>query len=71
MPKKISAAQARATLPRILDDVEKGKSIVIYRYNRPMAIVSPCPERKRRSRCDDSALEKAGFASSIHMRPTR
>jgi antitoxin (DNA-binding transcriptional repressor) of toxin-antitoxin stability system len=44
--KKISAAQARATLPQILDDVEKGKSIVIYRYKRPIALVSPAPKEE-------------------------
>lgn len=45
MPKKISAAKARANFPRILDDVEKGKSIVIYRYKRPVALVSPVPQQ--------------------------
>ncbi|MGB9032618.1 MAG: type II toxin-antitoxin system prevent-host-death family antitoxin [Acidobacteriaceae bacterium] len=43
MPKTISAAQARARLPQLLDDVEKGKSIVISRYNKPVALISPLP----------------------------
>ncbi len=46
MPKTISVAQARAQLPKLLDDVEKGKSIVISRYNKPVAIVSPLPAAK-------------------------
>ena len=41
-----SAAQARARLPQLLDDAEKGKSIVISRYNKPVAIISPLPAAK-------------------------
>jgi antitoxin (DNA-binding transcriptional repressor) of toxin-antitoxin stability system len=43
MAKTVSAAHARANLPQLLKDVEKGKSIVIRRYNRPIAIISPIP----------------------------
>ena len=48
MGKTVSAAEARARLPQLLKDVEKGKSIVISRYKKPIAILSPAPVEDRR-----------------------
>lgn len=50
MTKTVSAAQARANLPQLLKDVEKGKSIVICRYKRPIAVLSPASVEDRRPR---------------------
>jgi prevent-host-death family protein len=41
MAKTVSVAEARANLPQLLKDVEKGETIVISRYRRPVAILSP------------------------------
>ena len=48
MAKMVSVAEARANLPKLLKDVEKGKSIVISRYKRPIAVLSPAPLEDRR-----------------------
>lgn len=44
MAKTVSVAHARANLPQLLRDVERGKSIVIARYKRPIAMISPMPK---------------------------
>ncbi len=43
----VSAAYAKANLPELLKDVEKGKSIVISRYKKPIALISPAPEAEK------------------------
>lgn len=39
MPKSYSVADARASLPEILDDVEAGKEVHLTRRGRPVAVV--------------------------------
>lgn len=46
MVKTVSAAHARANLPQLLKDVEKGKSVLISRYKKPIAIISPLPKEE-------------------------
>jgi antitoxin (DNA-binding transcriptional repressor) of toxin-antitoxin stability system len=43
MADTVSAAYAKAHLPKLLKDVEKGKTIVISRYKKPVAVISPVP----------------------------
>jgi prevent-host-death family protein len=43
----VSAAYAKANLPKLLKDVEKGKSIVISRYKKPIAVISPAPAAEK------------------------
>jgi prevent-host-death family protein len=43
MADTVSAAYAKAHLPELLKDVEKGKTIVISRYKKPVAVISPVP----------------------------
>jgi antitoxin (DNA-binding transcriptional repressor) of toxin-antitoxin stability system len=43
MPNTVSAAYAKANLPKLLKDAEKGKSIVIARYKKPVAMIVPAP----------------------------
>ncbi|MGH9582024.1 MAG: type II toxin-antitoxin system Phd/YefM family antitoxin [Bryobacteraceae bacterium] len=47
MPKTVSAAYAKANLPELLKDAEKGKSVVILRYKKPIAVLSPAPEAEK------------------------
>jgi antitoxin (DNA-binding transcriptional repressor) of toxin-antitoxin stability system len=48
MANTVSAAYAKANLPKLLRDVVKGKTIVISRYKKPIAVISPAPVEDRR-----------------------
>jgi prevent-host-death family protein len=41
MPNIVTAAWAKAHLPELLNEVEKGETIVISRYKKPVAVISP------------------------------
>jgi antitoxin (DNA-binding transcriptional repressor) of toxin-antitoxin stability system len=43
----VSAAYAKAHLPELLKRVEKGATIVVLRYKRPVAVLSPAPGMKK------------------------
>lgn len=43
MATTVSAAYAKANLPKLLRDAQKGKSIVIARYKKPIAMIVPAP----------------------------
>lgn len=43
----IQASEAKTHFLRLLDDVEKGETIVITRHGKPVAQVSPQPEFDR------------------------
>jgi prevent-host-death family protein len=43
----VSAAYAKANLPELLDSVEKGDSITIARYNKPVADLVPSQKAVR------------------------
>ena len=43
MPNTVSAAYAKANLPKLLRDAAKGKSVVVVRYKKPVAMVVPAP----------------------------
>lgn len=47
MPKTVSATYAKANLPELLKEVEKGKSIAISRYKKPVAVLSPAPQEEK------------------------
>jgi prevent-host-death family protein len=47
MPETVSAAYAKANLPKLLKDVQSGKSIVISRYKKPIAVISPAKESEK------------------------
>jgi antitoxin (DNA-binding transcriptional repressor) of toxin-antitoxin stability system len=42
----VSAAYAKANLPKLLKEAENGKSIVIARYKKPVAMIVPAPAEK-------------------------
>jgi prevent-host-death family protein len=50
MPTTVSIAYARANLPKLLEEVEKGRSIVISRYKKPVAVLAPPPEGEKPAR---------------------
>ena len=43
----IPASEAKTHLPRLLDDVERGETLVITRHGRPIARIVPEAERRR------------------------
>ncbi|MGH7041966.1 MAG: type II toxin-antitoxin system Phd/YefM family antitoxin [Acetobacteraceae bacterium] len=51
----MQASEAKTHLPQLLDDVERGETIVITRHGRPIARL--VPEADRRQAEIDEALE--------------
>ncbi len=49
----IQSADAKARLPQLLDEVERGESVVITRHGRPIARI--VPERSKRKQEIDEA----------------
>ena len=60
----IQASDAKAHLPRILDDVERGETVRITRHRRPHCV----PEANRRQEEIDRAIESIGGASPAHRK---
>jgi len=53
--REIQASEAKAHLPQLLDDVERGETLVITRHGRPIARI--VPEAHRRREEIDRAIE--------------
>jgi prevent-host-death family protein len=53
--REIQASDAKARLPQILDDVERGETVVITRHGRPIARL--VPEQQRRQEEIDNAVD--------------
>lgn len=47
MPNTVSLAYARTNLPKLVKDAEKGKTIIISRYRKPVAVISPVPREEK------------------------
>lgn len=45
--REIQVSDAKARLPQILDDVERGETVVITRHGRPIARLVTEPRRRR------------------------
>ena len=45
--REVPASQAKTHLPQLLDDVERGETIVITRHGRPIARIVPEAERRQ------------------------
>jgi prevent-host-death family protein len=45
--REIQASDAKAHLPRLLDDVERGETVVITRHGRAIARIVPEVERRQ------------------------
>lgn len=46
-PNQVSVAYLRENLPQLLKHVENGKTVVVSRYNKPIAVLSPAGERAK------------------------
>lgn len=44
-PIQVNVAYFRQNLQRLLKDVQQGKTVVISRYNKPVAVISPAPAK--------------------------
>ena len=53
--REVQASDAKAHLPRLLDDVERGETVVITRHGRPIARI--VPEAHLRQEEIDKAIE--------------
>jgi prevent-host-death family protein len=53
--REIQASDAKTHLPQILDEVERGETVVITRHGRPIA--RPVPETERRQAEIDEAVD--------------
>ncbi|HXK02176.1 MAG TPA: type II toxin-antitoxin system prevent-host-death family antitoxin [Verrucomicrobiae bacterium] len=52
--REIEASDAKAHLPQLLDDVERGETLIITRHGRPIARI--VPEMDRRQEVVDQAI---------------
>lgn len=53
--REIQASEAKAHLPQLLDEVERGETLIITRHGRPIARI--VPEANRRQEQIDKAIE--------------
>jgi prevent-host-death family protein len=53
--REIQASDAKAHLPQLLDDVERGETLIITRHGRPIARI--IPETHRRQEEMDRAID--------------
>ncbi len=52
--REVQASEAKTHLPQLLDDVERGETLVITRHGRPIARLVPEVDRRQEER--DSAI---------------
>lgn len=45
--REVQASDAKAHLPSLLDDVERGEAVVITRYGKPIARIVPEPDDRQ------------------------
>jgi prevent-host-death family protein len=57
--REVQASEAKTHLPQLLDDVERGESIVITRHGRPIARLVPDVDRRRAEAAEAVAAIKA------------
>ena len=57
--REVQASEAKTHLPQLLDDVERGETIVITRHGRAVARLVPDEERRRAERAEAIAAIKA------------
>ena len=53
--REIQASEAKTHLPRLLDDVERGETLVITRHGRAIARIVPEPQQQQNE--IDNAIE--------------
>ena len=45
--REIQASEAKTHLPQLLDEVERGETLIITRHGRPIARIVPEPNRRQ------------------------
>ncbi len=65
--REIQASEAKTHLPRLLDDVERGESLIITRHGRPIArlVPEPDPHRDGIGKAVDALVARRRSAGSI------
>jgi prevent-host-death family protein len=66
--REIQASEAKIHLPQLLDDIERGETIVITRHGRPIARLIPEDAIRRDDRVDAIERLKALRATMPHVR---
>ena len=56
--REIAASEAKTHLPQLLDDVERGETLVITRHGRPIARLVPEHDRRREEIAETISLIK-------------
>jgi prevent-host-death family protein len=64
--RKIPASEAKTHLPQILDDVERGETVIISRHGRAIARLVPVPQRRQAE--IDQAIAGTGRTTSAERR---
>jgi prevent-host-death family protein len=62
--REIQASEAKAKLPSLLDEVERGETLIITRHGRPIARISPEADR-RQARIERALVEIAQFRRTM------
>jgi len=62
--REIQSSEAKAHLPQLLDDVERGETIIITRHGRAIARLVPEADR-RREEIEKTFAELAEFKKSM------
>jgi prevent-host-death family protein len=67
--REVQASAAKTHLPQLLDEVERGETIVITRHGRPIARLVPEADRRREETAaamrETEAFRRAGARLSI------
>ena len=67
--KQIQASMAKAQFSELLDEVERGETVVITRHGKPIAEIRPSEEERRRivaqARADIEEMRKHGAVSKM------
>jgi prevent-host-death family protein len=56
--REVQASEAKTHLPQLLDDVERGETIVITRHGRPVARLVPDEDRRQAEKAEAVAAIK-------------
>jgi prevent-host-death family protein len=67
MTREVQASEAKTHLPRLLDEVERGETIIITRRGRRIARIEPDPERGQQE-IDEAIDNITQFGNEIKKR---
>ena len=62
--REIQASEAKTLLPALLDDVERGETLIITRHGKPIARLVPEPDR-RQAKVDQALAEIIRFRDAM------